>query len=125
MARKIRAREVLRLLESGMSRNAIARSQGMSKHSVQAVSEAAEAAGIGWAEAEGMSDAEVYAALFPEKVRDRDVYPDPDWECVHRELARVGVRSSGCTGSTATSRGRGASPSCPTTASASATASSR
>ena len=59
MARKIRAREVLRLLESGMSRNAIARSQGMSKHSVQAVSEAAEAAGIGWAEAEGMSDAEV------------------------------------------------------------------
>ena len=91
MARKIRAREVLRPLGSGMSRNAIARSQGMSKHSVQAVSEAAETAGIGWAEAEGMSDAEVYAALFPEKVRDRDVYPDPDWERVHRELARVGV----------------------------------
>ena len=91
MAREIRAREVLRLLESGMSRNAIARSQGMSKHSVRAVSEAAEAAGIGRAEAEGTSDAEVYAALFPEKVRDRDVYPDPDWERVHRELARVGV----------------------------------
>ena len=51
MARKIGAREVLRLLGSGMSRNAIARSQGMSKHSVRAVSEAAEAAGIGWAEA--------------------------------------------------------------------------
>ena len=91
MARKIRAREVLRLLESGMARNAIARSRGMSKHSVQAVSEAAEAAGIGWAVAEGMSDAEACAALFPEKVRDRDVYPDPDWERVHRELARVGV----------------------------------
>lgn len=59
MARKIRAREVLRLLESGMSRNATARSQGMSGHSVQAVSEAAEAAGIGWAGAEGMLDAEV------------------------------------------------------------------
>lgn len=91
MARKIRAREVLRLLGSGMSRNQIARTQAVSKHSVQAVAEAAEAAGIGWAEAEGMSDAEVYAALFPEKVRDRDVYPDPDWERVHRELARVGV----------------------------------
>ena len=63
----------------------------MSKHSVQAVSEAAEAAGIGWAEAEGMSDAEACAALFPEKVRDRDACPDPDWERVHRELARVGV----------------------------------
>ena len=91
MARKVRAREALRLLESGMSRNAIARSQGMSKHSVQAVSEAAEAAGTGWAEAEGMPDAEACAALFPEKVRDRGVYPDPDWERVHRELARVGV----------------------------------
>ena len=76
MAREIKAREVLRLLESGMSRNAIARSQGMSKHGVQAVSEAAEAAGIGWAEAKGMSDAEACAALFPEKVRDRDVYPE-------------------------------------------------
>lgn len=91
MARKIRAREALRLLESGMSRNAIARSQGMSKHSVQATSEAAEAAGTGRAEAEGMPDAEACAALFPEKVRDRDVYPDPDWERAHRELARVGV----------------------------------
>ncbi|MCF6412916.1 hypothetical protein I7648_04270 [Collinsella tanakaei] len=58
MARKIRAREVLRLLGSGMSRNQIARTQAVSKHSVQAVAEAAEAAGIGWAEAEGMSDAE-------------------------------------------------------------------
>ena len=67
MARKIRAGEVLRLLESGMSRNAIARSQGMSRHGVQAVSEAAEAAGTGWAEAEGMSGAEVYAALFPRR----------------------------------------------------------
>lgn len=91
MARRIRAREALRPLESGMSRNAIARSQGMSKHGVQAVSEAAEAAGTGRAEAEGMPDAEACAALFPEKVRDRDVCPNPDWERAHRELARVGV----------------------------------
>ena len=91
MARRIRAREALRLLGSGMSRNAIARSQGMSRHGVQAVPEAAEAAGTGRAEAEGMPDAGACAALFPEKVRDRDVCPDPDWGRVHRELARVGV----------------------------------
>jgi|GEM_PF-6421387 len=42
MARKIRAREILRLLEAGMSRNAIARSQGVSKHSIQAVEKAAD-----------------------------------------------------------------------------------
>lgn len=57
-----------------MSQNQIARTQEISKHSVQAV---ADAAGIGWAEAEKISDAEVYAALFPEKIRDRNVYPDP------------------------------------------------
>lgn len=91
MARRTKAREILRLLEAGMSRSAIARALSVSKHSVQAVAEAADERGIGWAEAEAMSDAEAYEALFPEKVRDRDVYADPDWERVHRELAREGV----------------------------------
>ena len=63
----------------------------MSRHGVRAASGAAEAAGTGWAEAEGMSDAEACAAPFPEKVRDRDACPDPDRERAHRELARVGV----------------------------------
>lgn len=91
MARRIRAKEILRLLDADVSRNGIARSLGVSKHSVQAVAEAAGKVGLGWGDVAGMSDAEVYDALFPEKVRDRDVYPDPDWERVHRELARVGV----------------------------------
>ncbi len=46
---------------------------------------------VAWADAEAMNDTEVYEVLFPEKVRDRDVYPDPDWEHVHKELARQGV----------------------------------
>ena len=91
MARRTRAREILRLLEAGMPRGAIARALSVSKHCVQAVAEAAGERGIGRAEAEAMGDAEAYGALFPEKVRDRDVYPDPDWERVHRELAREGV----------------------------------
>ena len=91
MARRTRAREILRLLEAGMPRNAISRALSVSKHSVQAVAEAADEHGIGWAEAEAMSDAEAYETLFPEKVRDRDVYADPDWERIHRELARDGV----------------------------------
>ena len=91
MARRTKAREILRLLETGMPRSAIARALSVSKHSVQAVAEAAGERGIGWVEAEAMGDAETYEALFPEKVRDRDVYADPDWERVHRELAREGV----------------------------------
>lgn len=58
MARRTRAREILRLLEAGMPRGAIARALSVSKHSVQAVAEAAAERGIGWAEAEAMSDAE-------------------------------------------------------------------
>ena len=91
MARRTKAREILRLLETGMPRSAIARALSVSKHSVQAVAEAAGERGVGWVEAEAMGDAETYEALFPEKVRDRDVYADPDWERVHRELAREGV----------------------------------
>ena len=91
MARRTRAREILRLLEAGMPRDAISRALSVPKRSVQAVAEAADERGIGWAEAEAMSDAGAYEALFPEKVRDRDVYADPDWERIHRELARDGV----------------------------------
>ncbi|MCH4081671.1 MAG: hypothetical protein LKE92_05995 [Atopobiaceae bacterium] len=42
MARKIKARLILQQLAAGTSRNAIARSLGVSKHSIQAVAEAAE-----------------------------------------------------------------------------------
>lgn len=73
MARRTKAREILRLLEAGMPRSAIARALSVSKHSVQAVAEAEGERGVGWVEAEAMGDAETYEALFPEKVRDRDV----------------------------------------------------
>lgn len=72
-----------------MPRNQIAWTQKMTKRSVQAVAKAAEAASVGWA------DAEVYAALFPNKVHDRAVNADPDWKRVDRELARVGVTPKG------------------------------
>lgn len=91
MARKIRAREVLRLLESGMSRNAIARTQSVSKTSVVDTFHAADEKVVSWDDVEPMSDAEAYALLFPERVHDGSAYADPDWEHVHRELARVGV----------------------------------
>lgn len=46
MARRIRAREALRLRASGLSQNAIARAAHMSKHSVREVLDAAEEAGL-------------------------------------------------------------------------------
>ena len=91
MARRIRARLVLQLSEAGLSGRRIAATQGVSRNSVSEVLAAAREAGIGWREAEAMTDAEVYGRLFPGRALPEPVYPDPDWERVHRELARVGV----------------------------------
>ena len=63
----------------------------MSRHSVQAVIDAAEEAGLGWDRAEGMSDGQVYEVLFPGRGVRESVFAQPDWGRVHRELARVGV----------------------------------
>lgn len=38
-----------------------------------------------------MTDSEVYGRLLPDKTPAGSVYPDPDWDRVHRELARTGV----------------------------------
>lgn len=91
MARAIPVRTILRLRASGLSGNAITRSQRVSKTSVMDTFHAADGRGVSWEDVEGMLDREAYALLFPERVHDGPVYPDPDWDRVHRELARVGV----------------------------------
>ena len=78
MARRIRAKLVLQLREAGMSQNEIARSQGMSKHSVGDVVAAARRLGIEWADVEGKDEGEVYETLFPERRPSEPVYGDPD-----------------------------------------------
>lgn len=91
MVRKIRAKSVLRLRAEGLSGRAIASSQGMSRKSVTAVLEAADAAGVGWDDVADRSDGEVYALLFPGRGEHESVFAQPDWDLVHKEMARVGV----------------------------------
>ena len=68
MARRIRAREVLRLRSvNGLSQNAIARTAHVSKHSVQDVLEAARERGVSWEDVEGMSEEAAYALFMEEK----------------------------------------------------------
>lgn len=90
MVRKIRAKLVLRLRAEGFSARQIA-SQGMSRHSVAAVIAAADREGIGWDEVAELDEAAVYARLFPGRGEHESVHAQPDWQRVHRELARVGV----------------------------------
>ena len=91
MARRIPVREILRLRASGLSATVIARTQPVSKTSVIDTFHAADERGVAWEDVEGMPDAEAYALLFPERAHEGPVYRDPDWDRVHRELARVGV----------------------------------
>ena len=48
MVRRIRAKLILQLRAEGLSGRAIAASQGMSRKSITAVLEAADAASVGW-----------------------------------------------------------------------------
>lgn len=91
MVRKIKAKLVLQLREQGFSGRQIASSQGMSRHSVVAVLEAAGREGVGWDDVAGLDEAAVYARLFPGRGVHDSVHAQPDWAVVHRELARVGV----------------------------------
>ncbi|MEV7999354.1 IS21 family transposase [Arthrobacter sp. KFRI-F3372] len=91
MVRKIRAKLVLQLRAEGLSGRAIAASQGMSRKSITAVLEAADAAGVVWDDIASSSEGEVYARLFPGRGEHQSVFAQPDWDQVHREMARVGV----------------------------------
>lgn len=88
-----KVREVLRLkYELGRSRAEIAASVGAGASTVSGYIERATEAGLTWAAASGMSDAEVEARLFRDAGRNEPaarVAVDFPW--VHRELSRVGV----------------------------------
>ncbi|GAA3198695.1 IS21 family transposase [Microbacterium terregens] len=90
MVRKIRAKLVLRLRAEGLSGRQIA-AQGMSRTSVAAVIDAAVREDVGWDDIADLEEAAVYARLFPGRGEHDSVYAQPDWERMHRELARVGV----------------------------------
>lgn len=91
MLRKIKAKLVLQLRNQGLSGRAIASAQGIARNSVQAVLDSADHLGLGWDDVEEMSEAEVYAALFPGRGVHESVFAQPDWVRIHTELARVGV----------------------------------
>lgn len=91
MVRKIKAKLVLQLRAEGLSGRAIAASQGMSRKSITAVLEAADAVGVGWDDIKDHGEAEVYALVFPGRGEHQSVFAAPDWDHVHKEMARVGV----------------------------------
>lgn len=91
MVRKIRAKLVLELRAQGLSARAIAAGQGISRNSIASVLEAADRLAIRWEDVADLAEHEVYELVFPDRAEHRSVYAQPDWDTVHKELARVGV----------------------------------
>ncbi|WP_166980714.1 hypothetical protein [Paramicrobacterium fandaimingii] len=78
MVRKIRSKLVLRLRAEGFTGRQIA-AQGMSWQSVVTVIDAADRKGVSWDDVADVSDAEVYAGLFPDLGEHESVYAQLDW----------------------------------------------
>ena len=91
MARKIKAKLIMELREQGLSRRMIAKTRRMSMESVCDVFDIATDRDIGWDEVKDMSDDDVCRLFYPDRHVRESIFEEPDWEYVHKEMAKVGV----------------------------------
>jgi transposase len=86
-------REILRLNSLGILKQDIAIACGCSRNTVANVTKIAREQGLKWETAERLSSKELGEKLFPGNMK-KAVYKIPDWEYVHREMAKNGVTLS-------------------------------
>ena len=84
-------REILRLQNLKHSQRSIALETHSSRNTVAAVLVAAKAAGISWPLDDNITNQELQELLFPGKYALTSPYTIPDYEWIHRELAKTGV----------------------------------
>lgn len=83
-------REILRLKSLGLNNSQIAQGAGNSRPTVIAVMQRATALGLDWQSAESLSDRELAQKLSPLS-NGNPAYRMPDYEYIHRELAKSGM----------------------------------
>jgi len=83
-------REILRLSSLGLNHSQIVESSAISRPTVISVLRRAAAQGLNWQTAEPLSDKELSARLFPAG-NAKPRYKTPDYDYVHKELAKPGV----------------------------------
>lgn len=88
---KINVKLIMELLNSNMSRNQIAATRHIGKHSVDDVKRIAEERKITYEDIRNMSEDDVYRLFFPDRNQLENLYEQPDYEYVHKELKRTGV----------------------------------
>lgn len=84
-------KQILRLRAEGVSQRGIADALGCSRNTVAAVFAAANTAGVGFGQVADLGADEVRNQLLPEAVKPGSDRAVPDFEHVHRELARPSV----------------------------------
>lgn len=80
MANKINVKLILQLRDAGLSKNSIASTRHMLRHSVSDVLYIADQKGISYADARGLDDNLVYRMFYPDKHSEETMYRDPDYE---------------------------------------------
>jgi len=83
-------REILRISSLGINNKQIAEGMGIARQTVVTALQRAAAQGLDWQMAEPLSDRELAARLFPQGAG-KPNYKLPDYEAIHRELAKPGV----------------------------------
>jgi len=86
-------REILRLKNLGILKQDIAKSCGCSRNTVASVLKAADEKKLKWETVAGLNNDELARLLFPGDQR-KSMYKIPDWEYIHREMAKSGVTLS-------------------------------
>jgi transposase len=84
-------KQILRLRAEGVSQRGIADALGCSRNTVAAVFAAANTAGVGFGQVADLDAVEVRHLLLPEPTKPDSDRAAPDFEHVHRELARPSV----------------------------------
>jgi transposase len=83
--------DVLRLKEAGFSARQIAESLACARSTVGDTLSRASVAALTYEQAQGLSEAELYARLYPGNTGSPRRRAEPDYEYLHRELRRPGV----------------------------------
>lgn len=91
MANKINVKLILELRDANLSRNMIASTRHMSRHSVSDVFRIADEKGITYTDVRFLDDTTLYRMFYPDKYAIETMYEKPDYDYVHRELKKIGV----------------------------------
>lgn len=89
MAKKINVKLILELRDAKMGRNAIASTRHMSRNSVSDVFHIADKLGISYQDICSLDEDTVYRMFYPDKHAVENMYQDPEYEMVHKELKKV------------------------------------